>query len=168
VQVGLITNAVALDSAGRPLVACKKTGNTVGNSSDDRGVNGLATIGDQPYLAEGGAVTTLLPSPTRVPGATAVPGITAVGPTAITSDNSATQFVADTPGANSTILRYSVTTQTTDALLYATAGPRRRLDRRHAGCRRALARCRRRPVLQRRPSAGAQTLEGHLRKVPAG
>ncbi len=122
--------ATALDSSGNLYVGFLKTGNivkitnptgnsqtvaTFGQSFDGRGISGLAFAGSDLYLAEKAAVTRI------TGGGNAVPTfIDALAPTAIVSDGVNWIFVADTPIANTNILRYGLSPNTRD--IYANIG----------------------------------------------
>lgn len=90
---------------------------SVGQSSDGRGISGLAFAGSDLYLAEGGAVTKIGPAGGK---AVAVTGIIAGAPTAIASDGVDVLYIAETPTIDSTVLRYTISTNTNDIL--ATSG----------------------------------------------
>ncbi len=89
---------------------------TYGQSSDGRGIAGLAFAGSDLYLAEGAAIA-------KISGggkAIIVSEIIAQAPTAIMSLGTDTLFIADTPVLDSTILRYTISTGIND--IYATMG----------------------------------------------
>ncbi len=135
---GIRTTAAVLGPDGALYVSALKTGNikrvpnlgaaassqvvqTIGNSSDGRGVNGLAFVGADLYLAEGAAVTVMGNAPgctsSCAAGAT---GVSATAPTAITASGSVL-YVAETPVAASSVLRYDLGTSVEDVYANASA-----------------------------------------------
>ncbi|MBI4491495.1 MAG: hypothetical protein HY690_01725, partial [Chloroflexi bacterium] len=117
--VGFIKNGNVLRVANPG--GSSPTVQTIGKTSDGRGVSAFALVGNDLYLAQRAAVTEIANAVGCASSCpTSATGITATAPTAITSDGSGTLYVADSPGAVSTILRYTVGTQTQE--VYATTG----------------------------------------------
>lgn len=127
-----------------------------GKTSDGKGISGLAFAGSDLYVAEGSAVTMI----GTAGGTASLTPIEALSPTAIASqvDN---LYVAETPGVDSSILRYNVTSNVID--LYATnvSGTTFKfasgLSLNDTGSL----------FIGDDPSDGAQVLQGHIYNIPA-
>ena len=82
---------------------------TVATTSDGRGMSALAFVGSDLYAAEGGAVTKVA-NAGACSACKAVPTTsTALAPTALASDGT-NLYISDTPGIDSTILRFTIAT----------------------------------------------------------
>ena len=130
---GNVPAATALGSDGKLYVGFLKNGNIVrittpggasqtveafGGTSDGKGVTGIAFAGSDLYLAQRGGFVTRIGSAGGKAVLTPITG--APSPTAITSDGVDVLYVADTPTIDSTIIRYTVSTNTQD--IHATMG----------------------------------------------
>ncbi len=133
---GNIPTATALGPDGKLYIGFLKNGNIlrlttpsgttqlveqVGQTSDGKGVTGIAFASSTLYLAQRGGFVTKI----ALPGGAGVKAVLtpitgAPSPTAITSDGTDVLFIADTPTIDSTIIRYTVSTNTQD--IYATMG----------------------------------------------
>ncbi|MBI2862969.1 MAG: hypothetical protein HYX94_00200 [Chloroflexi bacterium] len=101
--------------------AAAQTVESVGRTSDGRGVSGMTYVGSDLYLAQGGAVTKIANAPGATGGSVAqATPLIATAPTAIVSDGVNVIYVAETPVDSSSVLRYTISTNTQD--IYATRG----------------------------------------------
>jgi hypothetical protein len=96
---------------------------TVGKTLSGGGVSGLAFIGEDLYLAEGGAVTRIQKAVGCRPSAPCPAGATPIqvsGPTALASDGINQLWIADTRLDRSDVVRYTLSTSTQD--VYTNSG----------------------------------------------
>jgi hypothetical protein len=132
---GKRATATALDAAGNLYVGFIKSGDIyrvpratgvpgapvlIGRTTDGRGVSGLAVAGGSLYIAEGTAVTLMRDAATCRPCITEVTDISSTAPTAIANFGDDVLYVAETPGVDSTVLRFTVSSGAED--VYATTG----------------------------------------------
>jgi hypothetical protein len=94
---------------------------TVGSTSDTKGVQGIAFIDNNLYLAQSVAVT-VIKNAAACSGCTAeATPIKADGPSALASDGHSVLYVADTPVNSSVVRRYTIATSAEDILANAGA-----------------------------------------------